>query len=120
MRNEMGRPDTRAMRTSRQSSSEGLSTVAQPWRKGLTPLESSKLDLLAPGLVEQVGEGRVRCQVQGEAVQGACDGCGGVVGHGRDLAAVEVAQDHRLEQVVDLLGGEGEVDPGVPLDGTLA
>ena len=42
------------------------------------------------------------------------DGGVGVVGDGGDVAAVEVAQDHRLEQVVDVLTGNERSTRALP------
>ena len=62
----------------------------------------------------------LRGQIDGEALQRAFDGGVGVVGDGGDVAAVEVAQDHGLEQVVDVADGEGQIDAGVAFDGAFA
>ena len=49
--------------------------------------------------------------------QGAVDRVVAVVGDGGDAAVRrQVAQGHRLDQVVDVLLGEGQVDAGVALD----
>ena len=43
-----------------------------------------------------------------------------VVADGGDVAAAPVAEHHRLQQVVDVLHGEGQVHPGVAVDLALA
>ncbi len=77
-------------------------------------------DLLAARLVEDGAEGRIAGQVDGEGLQRAFDGGVAVVGDGGDVAAVEVAQHHGLEQVVDVLHRERQIDAGVALDGAFA
>ncbi len=74
------------------------------------------LDPLAPDLAEQPAEARAGRQVDAEALERLGDRVARVVGHRRDLAAVEVLDDQALEQVVDVVGLEAEVEPGVPLD----
>src|SRR5262249_38700657 len=75
---------------------------------------------LASGLVEQLEQGGVAGEVDGEGLQGPLQGGVGVVADGGDVAAVEVAQDHGLDQVVDVADGEGQVDARRALDGALA
>src|SRR5207248_2139742 len=78
------------------------------------------LDLLAAGLVEDLPEGGVVAQVEGEGAQGPLGRLLAVVADGGQLALAGVLEDQALEQVVDVRGGEGQLDPGVPLDGALA
>src|SRR5262249_14873764 len=53
-------------------------------------------------------------EVDREAAQGAVDGVVAVVGDGGDTSLVrEVLQDHALDQVVDVLLGEGQVNASV-------
>ena len=74
------------------------------------------LDLFAAGLVEDLAEGRVVGQVDGEGAEGLFDRGLAVVVDGGDVAAAEVLQDHALEQVVDVLDGEAQIDAGIALD----
>src|SRR5262249_25467791 len=53
----------------------------------------------------------------GETLQRLIDGIVRIIGDRGDGAAVEVAQHHALEQVVDVLDAEGKVAGGVALDG---
>src|SRR4029077_15030228 len=73
------------------------------------------LDFFTAGLVEDGAERRVAGQVDGERLQRPLNGRVGIVGDRGDVPAVEVAQYHRLEEVVDVLNGEGEVDASRPL-----
>ena len=59
-------------------------------------------------------------QVDGEDFERPLDGGVAVVADGGDVAAAQVLQHHALEQVVDVLDGEGQVDAGVALDLALA
>ena len=83
---------------------------------GVLRLLQDGFDFFAAGLVEDLAEGRIVGQVDGEAAQRLFDGRLAVVVDGGDVAAAEVLQDHALEQVVDVLDGEAEVDAGVALD----
>ena len=78
------------------------------------------LHLLAAGLVEHLAERRVGGEVDGEALERLLDGGVAVVADGGDVAAVEVAQHHALDEVVDVLRGERQVHAGVAVDGPLA
>src|SRR5262249_48545235 len=78
------------------------------------------LDLFAACLVEDLAKRRVAGQVDGKALEGPLDGSVGVVGDGGDVAAIEIAQHHRLEQVVDVGDGEAEVDARMALDTAFA
>ena len=54
-------------------------------------------DLLAAGLIQDAGEGGIAVEVDGEALEGAFDRRVAVVTDRGDMAAVEVAHDHRLD-----------------------
>ena len=74
------------------------------------------LDLLAADLPQQVGQRRVRRQVDGERLERLGDRVLAAVVDGGDLAAAEVLQDHALEQVVDVVDVELQIDVAIPFD----
>ena len=74
------------------------------------------LDLPTLRLLGDIGQARVAVQVDGEAGQSAGDRLAAIVAHRCNPAAVEVLQDHTLEQVVDVGFGEGQIDAGFALD----
>ncbi len=78
------------------------------------------LDFFAASLVQDAGQGRIAGQVDGERFKRPLDRGIGFVGNGGDMPAIEVAQHHRLEQVVDVGDGKAQVDAGVVLDDALA
>src|SRR5207302_6089193 len=84
-------------------------------RQGGGGLLQHHLQLFAAGLVEDLRQGGVCGEVDGEGLQCLVDGVVAVVGNRADVTAAEVLQDHALEQVVNVLHGEGEVHPGVSL-----
>ena len=73
-------------------------------------------DLLAARLVEDLGQRGIAAEVDGEGLERLLDGRLAVEADGTDLAAAEVLDNEALEQVVDILDGEGEVDVRIALD----
>jgi len=71
----------------------------------------------SPGLVENAAEARITCQVTRKDCRVRSTGTVGVVGDGSDLSVVEVAQGHRLDQVVDVPACEGQIDALRSIDG---
>src|SRR5262249_34699231 len=85
------------------------------WLRGVG-LGQSQLDALAAGLVDELAKGWIVGQVEGESFQRALDRFLAVVADGADLAVARILQDKALEQIVDVGGGEGEVDARVAFD----
>ena len=89
-------------------------------RAGLSGMLHDHFDFFAAGLLHDLAQARVVGQVDGETLQGFLDGVMAVVADGRNVAAAAILEHHALQEVVDVLNGEGEVDAGVAVHLTLA
>src|SRR5262249_20289797 len=75
---------------------------------------------VAVGVVEQLADGRVVGQIEGEALECLLDGFLAVVVDDANAAVVGILQDEALEQVVDVADAEGHVHALIAFDGALA
>ena len=73
-------------------------------------------DPLAADLLQELGQRGIGRQIDREALQRLGDRVFRAVGDGRDLAAVEILDDHALQQVVDVVGLELHFHLGVVVD----
>src|SRR5262249_22056592 len=87
---------------------------------GIVRLLEDHFNTLAAGLVYKLAEARIVGEVECEALERLLDGVVAVVADGRDLAAARVLHDQALQQVVDVGGGKGEVDPAGAVQFALA
>ncbi|MFO0928247.1 MAG: hypothetical protein U0736_14615 [Gemmataceae bacterium] len=74
----------------------------------------------SPRAIQQIGKGGITGQVDGEALERSFQRRAAVVADGGDVSAVEVAQHHRLEQIVNVRHRKRQIDAGVAVDRALA
>ena len=89
--------------------------VSTPRMRPLSLLGASSLDPLAADLLQELGQGGVIGQINGEASQRLRNRVFRAVGDRRGLPAVEILHDHALQQVVDVVELELHLDLGVVL-----
>src|SRR5262249_11352100 len=89
-------------------------------RLRVVALLKGDFDALTAGLIDELAEAGILGQIEREALERLLHGVLAVVADGSDLAAAGVVKHEALEQVVDVLHGEGQVDALVTVDFALA